>query len=150
VHGKPALARSRANLHLSFNVSHCEDVALYAFAYGREVGVDVEAIRLIRDADAIATRFFSSRENDTYRALAPCDKPIGFFNCWTRKEAFIKALGDGLYHPSLAPGEPAKLIRVGSITGENCGWILHSFTPLRGFVGAIAVQSFPRSMWPRE
>ena len=109
-HGKPALARHSTDSHLRFNVSHSEDVAVYAFAGGREVGIDVEVVRTITDADDIAARSFSRHENEAYLALDPRDKPLGFFNCWTRKEAFIKALGDGLSHPldrfdvSLTPG----------------------------------------------
>src|SRR3989449_946678 len=61
-HGKPALARHSADSDLRFNVSHCDDVVVYAFSTGREIGIDVEAIRVIRDADDIAARFFSRRE----------------------------------------------------------------------------------------
>jgi 4'-phosphopantetheinyl transferase len=143
-YGKPALARRFADSDLRFNVSHSDDIAVYAFAAGREIGIDVEAICAIGDADAIAARFFSNRENETYLALDPGDRPLGFFNCWTRKEAFIKALGDGLYHPldrfdvSLAPGEPATLLRVGDRSGDDCGWHMESFSPVPGFVAAVA------------
>lgn len=146
-HGKPALARRCADSDLRFNVSHCDDVAVYAFSRGREIGIDVEAIRVIRDADDIAGRFFSRRENEAYLALDPRDKPLGFFNCWTRKEAFIKALGDGLYHPldafdvSLAPGEPAKILRVDSTPGDDCGWRTESFSPASGFVAAVVTET---------
>jgi len=142
-HGKPALARGRPGPDLRFNVSHSEDVAVYAFSRGREIGIDIEAIRVIRDADDIATRFFSRRENEAYVALDSRDRPLGFFNCWTRKEAFIKALGDGLYYPldcfdvSLAPGEPAKILRVQDTPGDECGWCLSSFSPAPGFVAAV-------------
>src|SRR5882762_6766568 len=97
--GKPALSRRFEDSDLRFNVSHCEDVAVYAFALGREIGIDVEAIGVIRDADDIAARFFSSCEYEAYCALDRCDRPLGFFSCWTRKEAFIKALGEGIYYP---------------------------------------------------
>ena len=150
--GKPALSRRFADSDLRFNVSHSEDVAVYAFAPGREIGIDVEAIRVIRDADDIAARFFSRCEYEEYCALDPCDKPLGFFNCWTRKEAFIKALGDGIYYPldrfdvSLTPGEPANILRVESTPGEDCEWTLHSFVPEPGFIGAVVVQKFPHEL----
>ena len=150
--GKPALARPCAASDLRFNVTHCGEVAAYAFAPGREIGIDVEAIRVIPDADDIAARFFSRRENEAYLALDPCDKPLGFFNCWTRKEAFIKALGDGIYYPldrfdvSLTPGEPANILRVESTPGEDCEWTLHSFVPEPGFIGAVVVQKFPHEL----
>jgi 4'-phosphopantetheinyl transferase len=149
-HGKPALSQRFAASDLHFNVSHCEDVAVYAFSSGREIGIDVEAVRAIPDADEIAKRFFSRRENEAYLALDPLDKPLGFFNCWTRKEAFIKALGDGLRYPldrievSLVPGEPAGILRVGSTAGNTCGWTLHSFQAGPGFVGAIVVREVVR------
>jgi 4'-phosphopantetheinyl transferase len=144
--GKPALSRRFADSDLRFNVSHCEDVAVYAFALGREVGIDVEALRLLPDADDIAERFFSRCEYEAYRALDPRDRPLGFFNCWTRKEAFIKARGDGLHYPldrfdvSLAPAEPANILRVEGTRGEDCEWTLHSFVPEPGFIGAAVVQ----------
>jgi 4'-phosphopantetheinyl transferase len=145
-HGKPALDRHCTASDLRFNVSHSDGVAVYAFSHGHEIGIDVESIRVIRDADDIAARFFSSRENEAYLALDPRDRPLGFFNCWTRKEAFVKALGDGLSHPldrfdvSLAPGEPAKILRVEGTPGDHCGWTLHSFLPGPGLIGAIVVR----------
>ena len=145
-YGKPALAQRFADSKLCFNVSHSEDVAVYAFSWGREIGIDVEAVRVIGDADDIAARFFSRVENEAYRALDARDKPLGFFNCWTRKEAFIKAIGDGLFHPldrfdvSLAPGEPAMILRVESTSGDDCGWRMESFSPAPGFVGAVVIE----------
>ena len=146
-HGKPGLSRRFAGFDLRFNVSHSEDVAVYAFSRSCEIGVDVEVVRELRDADDIAARFFSRRENEAYLALGPRDKPLGFFNCWTRKEAFIKALGEGLSHPlgrfdvSLAPGEPAKILRVGDAPGHDCGWRMESFSPAAGFVGAVVTEA---------
>jgi 4'-phosphopantetheinyl transferase len=143
--GKPALAPSFAGTGLGFNVSHCNGVAVYGFTRGAEIGIDVEAVRAIPNADEIAARAFSRRENEAYLALDPRDRPLGFFNCWTRKEAFVKALGDGLRHGldrfdvSLAPGEPARLLRVVDLPGERCGWSLRSFSPGAGMVGAFVV-----------
>jgi 4'-phosphopantetheinyl transferase len=150
VHGKPALARRYAGSDLRFNVSHSDDVAVYAFSSGREIGVDIEAVRPIPDADDIAAQFFSLRENEAYLALDPTDKPLGFFCCWTRKEAFIKAIGDGLYHPldsfdvSLAPDEPAKILRVKDMLGSECGWYLNSFSPFPGLVAAVVTENRKR------
>ena len=151
-YGKPGLAPFSTARDLRFNVSHCEDIAVYAFAIGRELGVDIEAIREIDAADDIAARFFSSRENADYRNLQSCEKMLGFFNCWTRKEAFIKGLGDGLSFPldcfdvSLAPDQAAKICRVGNTPGKDCGWILDSFTPIPGFVAALASEDARRNM----
>lgn len=147
LHGKPGLSRRFANSDLRFNVSHSEDVAVFAFSRGIEIGVDVEFVRELRDADDIAARFFSRRENEAYLALGPRDRPLGFFNCWTRKEAFIKALGEGLSHPldrfdvSLAPGEPAKILRVGDAPGHDCGWRMESFSPAPGIAAAVVLEN---------
>jgi len=144
--GKPALSPHFADAELHFNVSHCGDVAAYAFARRREVGVDVEHVRLMPDSDEIAARFFSRRENEAYRALDPRDKLVGFFNCWTRKEAFVKALGAGVCHAfdsfdvTLAPGEPAKILRVGRTRGDACRWELSSFAAEPGCVAAVVVE----------
>lgn len=145
-HGKPALGRGYADLDLRFNVSHADDVAVYAFSEGREIGVDIEFVRPIVGAEDIAQRFFSRFEYGAYLALHPSDRLAGFFNCWTRKEAFVKALGNGLDYPldhfdvSLAPGEPAKILRVERMSGMSCGWTLHAFKPGPGLMGAAVVQ----------
>jgi 4'-phosphopantetheinyl transferase len=145
--GKPALAPQFARAGLRFNVSHSNNIAVYAFASGREVGIDVEAVRAIKYADSIAARLFSRFENNAYLDLDPEDRPLGFFNCWTRKEAFIKALGEGLYYPlnrfdvSLAPGEPAKLLRVEDKRGSDSGWHLDAFCPAPGYVAAIVTEN---------
>lgn len=146
-YGKPALANQPTDQPLHFNVSHSADVAAYAFSRSCELGVDVEAIADMSDRDEVAAHCFSNDEIRKYKQLDDSDKPLGFFNCWTRKEAFIKALGDGLQCPlnsfdvTLAPGEPAEIMRIGEQTGHGCGWKLFSFVPLPGFVGAVAVQS---------
>jgi 4'-phosphopantetheinyl transferase len=145
-YGKPALAGQFADSELRFNVSHCDDLAVYAFASGRDVGIDVEAIRALPDADLIAARFFSRREQAAYRALDASARPLAFFQCWTRKEAFIKALGEGFSHPldsfdvSLAPGEPAQILRIVPAPGDDRDWRLESLTPAPGFVAAVVTE----------
>jgi 4'-phosphopantetheinyl transferase len=147
VHGKPAVARCPPDADLHFNVSHCNDVAVYAFANGRQVGVDVEAIRVFPDADDVAARFFSCRDYEAYRKLDPRDRLAAFFNCWTRREAFIKAIGGGFAHPrdhfdvSLAPHEPAAILRVGDLRAARCGWILKSFAISPDCVGAVVIET---------
>ncbi len=141
--GKPALARHRGVADWRFNVSHSDEIAVYAFSVGREVGIDVEAIREVHDADAIVSHFLSRREREAYMALGAAEKTLGFFNCWTRKEALIKALGEGLYQPldsfdvSLAPGKPARILRIENTPGGDSRWCLDSFSPSPGFVAAV-------------
>jgi 4'-phosphopantetheinyl transferase len=142
-HGKPRLAPGSTEVDLRFNVSSCDDLAAFAFSVGCEVGIDLEAVRASADVDDVAARFFSRAEYEAYLALEPRDRPLGFFQCWTRKEAFIKALGDGLTHPldrfavSLGPETPAAILRVENASVDGCGWRLWSFVPAPGFVAAL-------------
>jgi 4'-phosphopantetheinyl transferase len=111
-HGKPRLRGAE----LGFNASHSQDLALYALARGRELGVDVEALREDVDHAAIAARFFSPSEREALRGT-PADARAGaFFSIWTRKEAFVKLLGGGLAIPldsfDVSLGEPAVLLRL--------------------------------------
>jgi len=144
-HGKPVLAEPLNKSGITFNLSHADDLTVYAFASRTDIGVDVEPIRIIDDADRVAGMAFSKREYETYARLAPRDKPIGFLNCWTRKEAFVKATGSGLSHSldtfdvSLVPGEAARLLRLGPTNGDS-GWRMHSFHPAPGFIAAIAAR----------
>lgn len=147
-HGKPALRPGFGDADLRFNVAHCDDVAAYALGgeEAEEVGIDIEAVRVLNEADQLAGRFFSDAEQTAYRALEPAERPQGFFNCWTRKEAFIKAQGEGFGYPldrfdvSLVPGETARLLRVGDKAGDACGWRMMSFSPAPGFVGAVVTK----------
>jgi 4'-phosphopantetheinyl transferase len=99
------------------------------------------------DWAAIAERTFSPREVQTLRRLPSVHQIEGFFNCWTRKEAYVKAIGEGLAHPldrfsvSLAPGVPARLEHVEENPAEAARWELVAVTPAPGFIGAIAVEA---------
>lgn len=143
--GKPALAQRFAGTNLHFNVAHSDDVAVFAFSAGLEIGVDIETVRSFRDADEIAALHFSHGEYESYRSLARGDRPLGFFTCWTRKEAFLKALGHGLYHPldsfdvSAVPDAPASVLPFENLCGERRNWEVHSFFPGSGLVGAVAL-----------
>jgi 4'-phosphopantetheinyl transferase len=145
-YGKPMLAACHAPADLQFNVSHSGDIVVYALAQGRAVGIDVEAIETRVDRDSIARDYFSVAEHAAYAALDPAIRPIAFMNCWTRKEAFIKAVGKGLSYPlrsfdvSLTPGEDARLLRLSEGPGTAGDWTLASFEPCPGYVGAVAVE----------
>jgi 4'-phosphopantetheinyl transferase len=122
-HGKPVLASGS----LQFSLSRSRELVAYAFARGRAVGIDVEAIRPLPDADAIAARTFPRREWRAYAALAGRDKVPGFFRGWTRTEALAKALGGGLTVPPEA---------LDAALDEH--WVARSFAPAPGFSGAVA------------
>jgi 4'-phosphopantetheinyl transferase len=152
--GKPELAPALANVSplLRFNASNSGDLAAYAFTHGCEIGVDVERYRALPDLENIARRFFSPEETDELLALSPTDYAAGFFNCWTRKEAFIKAMGGGLSIPldsfrvTLAPGAAARMISLDGSGEAASRWTLYSFTPAPEHAGAIAYPDQPRSV----
>jgi len=143
-HGKPRLAEEGSGLR--FNLSHSGERAACALCLGSEIGVDVEAVRDLGDADDIAARFFSAAEGAALRRLPANERLEAFFHCWTRKEAYLKALGDGLARPldgfdvTLLPAEPARLARVAGDEAEAARWSLEQLDPGPGYVGAVAVQ----------
>lgn len=93
--GKPSLDASQSR-GLHFNLAHSEGLALYALAWGREVGVDLERLRPLPDAAALAAKFFAPEEQAALQALPPAARHEGFFRIWARKEAFVKARGEGI------------------------------------------------------
>ena len=129
-----------------FNVSHSGGIALLAFVRGREIGIDVEQVRSDFDLEAIARRFFSAHEQDQLFALAAETRIEAFFRCWTRKEAYIKATGDGLSLPlsqfdvSLASGEGNVLLATRPDASEAERWLLREIPASAGFVAAVCVQ----------
>ena len=145
-HGKPALAWESGGDMIRFNLSHSHGVALYAVTRGREVGIDLEYIRSDLEVEQIAERFFSRREIVTLRALPIDLRTYAFFLCWTRKEAYIKARGEGLSLPldqfdvSLIPGEPAALLSTHRGSHEALRWSLQELTPAPGYVAALGVE----------
>jgi 4'-phosphopantetheinyl transferase len=141
--GKPALADAGASL--TFNVSHSHELAVMAFGDGVEIGVDVEAIRAMDDAQDIATRFFSPRESAQLQSLPEAVRTAAFFTCWTRKEGYLKALGSGLAKPldefdvTFAPGEAAALAVAGD-PRESARWTIAELLPAPGYVGALVTE----------
>jgi 4'-phosphopantetheinyl transferase len=127
---KPSVSPDLSKTPLEFNVSHSGAVALLAFARGRALGVDVEQVRNNFDHTAIAHRFFSLDEQRQLVALAPEERYRGFFRCWTRKEAYIKAQGAGLSLPlhqfdvSLKPGDDDALLSTRPDSAEAARWCL--------------------------
>lgn len=130
---------------LCFNVSHANGMALYAVGHARAVGVDIEYVRQDRLNDEIARRFFSVDEVAALRTLPSDLRTTAFFNCWTRKEAYIKALGEGLSHPldsftvSIVPGQPVRLLRADD-PRETSRWTLMEVSIGVGYVASLAVE----------
>ena len=128
-----------------FNLSHSGELALLAVTRGREIGVDVEALRPVPEAESIARSNFSSNEYTAFCRLDQQQKLSAFFNCWTRKEAFIKAHGAGLSMPleqfevAFAPNEPARLTSIHGNARAAEQWTLCALHPADGYVAALAV-----------
>jgi 4'-phosphopantetheinyl transferase len=144
--GKPYLPRESGGDWLRFNLSHSHGLALLAVTRDREIGVDVEHIRSGLADEQMAERFFSPQEVAQLRALPPARQAEAFFNCWTRKEAYIKAQGVGLSLPldqfdvSLVPGEPAALLSTRGDPHEASRWSLRELMPGSGYIAALAVK----------
>ena len=145
-YGKPMLDGKHSASSLRFNASHSGEWALYGLVQDHEIGVDVEFVKEDFATEGIAERFFSAGEVETLNALTNEEKPAAFFRCWTRKEAYIKAIGSGLSHPldtfdvTLAPGEPAALLRVEREPEAITRWSLFDLNVETGYAAALAVE----------
>jgi 4'-phosphopantetheinyl transferase len=143
--GKPELGGPRA-VRLGFNVSHSQDIALCAVARTRRVGIDVEYLRPVTDALDIAERYFASGEFAALRAIPYERQRSAFFACWTRKEAYVKALGEGLAVPldsfevSLADSELPGLRSIDGSAEAAWGWTVRDVAPGPGYAAAVAVE----------
>lgn len=143
-HGKPSLARP--SVRLDFNMSHSNGDLLIATCLGRNIGVDIEWVRHDLDVHEIAQRFFSAAENEALQAMPDSLRYDTFFSCWTRKEAFVKARGEGLSCPldSFDVSVDAGAGRVNLTTrpdpSEAQHWELWAIGGLPGFAAAVAVE----------
>jgi 4'-phosphopantetheinyl transferase len=143
--GKPAVAAA-GTPPLRFNVSHSDGFALLALTRTGEIGVDLEKRRAIDDIPRLAKTAFSATEQLELHAVDPDARMEAFFNGWTRKEAYLKARGDGLtglhdFDVSLTPGARPVLTRVVGRPDEPSRWTLVSFTPIDGFAAALCLES---------
>ncbi len=134
--------------HLKFNLSHSGQYIIYAITYKREVGIDIEYIKDFIDSDQIVNRFFSKKEIEEYFALPSEIRKRAFFTCWTRKEAFIKAIGEGLYMPldqfSVSPNPNKKSnIEIHKSSIVKCNWLLEDIDVNdSNYVSAVVVDQW--------
>jgi 4'-phosphopantetheinyl transferase len=142
-HGKPAL---QSDPHLEFNLSHSNDIVLYAFNWNRRIGVDVEYLIPMADMDDFAEQFFTLRESAWINSLSGKQKEDAFFKTWTCKEAFLKANGSGLTVPinqveiSLETDGTVELLAIGDDQDQAANWGIKMFDPLSGYQAALAVE----------
>ncbi len=145
-HGKPLL---NGQSDLRFNVSHTDGLALIAVVKAREIGVDVEKISAAPDVRKLAERFFSIQERRSLEPLSGDELQAAFFRCWTRKEAYVKARGEGLSLPlhqfdvSVAPNESRALLATRPDPSEAGRWTLQDLPVSHGYVAAVAVAVAP-------
>lgn len=144
--GKPALPETAASSPLLFNAAHTEHFSLFAFATGLELGIDVETVTDHPQIDAMVGAEFTPEEAAAIRSAGATRRPRAFTQAWTRKEAVLKALGDGLARPldsfavTCAPDQPARVLRAPPDHGPAEAWSLHSLEPAPGCVAAIALR----------
>jgi len=143
-YGKPSIHYPVSELE--FNVSHAHQMALIGISAGVPIGVDIEWIDFEKDLETVAKKFFSDNENMEFNKLSEEHKPLGFFNCWTRKESFIKAVGHGLSFPlkqfdvSLSPEKPALLEQTHFNPKEREFWSMHKISVPDGYAAAFAIR----------
>ncbi len=145
--GKPILCRSVNREGWHFNVSHTDGLAVFALARRARVGVDVERVRPMANAVGLVERFFASEERETFRALPDALRLQAFFCAWTRKEAFLKALGEGVQSfercaVTMHPSEPPCVLNFDGDRQVAQRWALGCWEPAPGFRAAVAVESF--------
>jgi 4'-phosphopantetheinyl transferase len=144
--GKPGLAEKRGNDTISFNLSHSDDMVLYAVTLNRNIDIDVERIKNNVDVVQIANRFFSASEIRSLDVTPEKERPENFFQYWTRKEALVKAIGKGVSFPfeqcdvSLANYSTLAPIKLTGINMENSCWHVQDLFPGDDYVAAIAAE----------
>jgi 4'-phosphopantetheinyl transferase len=135
---------------LEFNVSHSHGLASYTFTRGCEIGIDVERIRPLADYEEIARRFFSHAEVADLLRVPEAERQRAFFLCWTRKEAYIKAIGTGLATPldvfrvTFLPGTPPRITQAAGSPEAEQRWSLHDLAPAPDYAGALAYRDEER------
>lgn len=145
-HGKPCLSDRFFKDQVQFNLAHSDDLAICAFAKGRNVGIDLEHVHNIPDVEELAASFFPKQESKRLQMLPSDQKTRAFFRCWTRREAYGKAKGTGLIKESnqcealLAPEEfPCLLGKTGNGKSDR-RWSAISFTPAPEYTAALVVE----------
>jgi 4'-phosphopantetheinyl transferase len=142
--GKPSLAAPFGDLE--FNLSHTSGLALFGFCRGQRIGLDVERIRKDFKVNEIAGRFFSSAEKRSLAQIPQVSSHEAFFHCWTRKEAFVKARGEGLSCPldgfdvSVAPEDEEVALTRRTDAAEAARWKLWSLNCFPEYAAALAVE----------
>ena len=148
--GKPNLVGVVPSIR--FNSSNSANMGLYAMTRNCDLGVDIEKVRPLQDMQQIADQFFCREETRELFSLPLAERELAFFHCWSRKEAYIKAVGDGLSMPldkfrvTLTPGDPVEFVHLGNDRKVAKEWTLHSFGAIPGYAAALAYNDAPRPL----
>jgi 4'-phosphopantetheinyl transferase len=149
VQGKPALSKAPP---VEFNLTHSEGMAAVAVTIGCPLGVDLEHLRPLPDMEEIAGRYFCPEEAAELLSLAPGEREQAFFRCWTRKEAYIKAVGDGLSCPldsfqvTIQADMPARLVHIAGDRVAAARWTLHDLSLAPDYIAALAYPDRQRAL----
>jgi len=144
-YGKPELLGKCGNQEIHFNLTHSDSIACAAVTRAGAVGLDIEHVRPLTDMGELVNRFFSPRESSLFEMLNRNEQPGAFFNLWTRKEAWLKATGEGIsqylkqVEVSFLPGETPQLLELPERFQRACEWSLHALNPGPGLKGALAI-----------
>ena len=144
--GKPMLSSRSGQGPIRFSMSRSGGLALYAFSRDKELGVDVERIDPIPEMDRIVERFFSPREIRDYYRIPVNGRAEAFFRCWTRKEAFLKATGEGLFRPldtfsvSIRSDESPRIVENRMQPEATDAWSVRELSSEEGYLAALVVQ----------
>jgi 4'-phosphopantetheinyl transferase len=148
-HGKPELTpvegaqRKGGGLH--FNLAHSEGLGVLAVTQTGPVGVDVQQVRRLLEFKELVGQFFSAREAAEFLRLEREQQPAAFFNLWTRKEALLKATGEGIgrslnrVEVSFLPGEPARVLSLPAEPWAGREWSLVDLAISPACAGALAL-----------
>ena len=142
--GKPLWNAPAGGRSLTFNLSHRSELAILAVSRGRTIGIDLECEDVKTDYDAVARQMFSAREMTIYERLSCNERPQAVLRAWTRKEAFLKAVGTGLNRPvaeievTFCEEQPPQLLATSDLQQNANDWLLHSWSPRPGYVAAAA------------
>src|SRR5215472_2223967 len=149
LHGKP---RVSADTSLCFSASRSGNLALFAFSENTALGIDIERLRFVPHMERVVERMFSPDEKLQLHHLPRYEQERAFFACWTRKEAYAKAIGSGLLTPfenfsvDVTPDEPRPRIRFEDSPAAPQSWILHSLSGADGYAAAIAYHGTERTL----
>lgn len=151
-HGKPMLVGPGSPPPVHFSVSHSEGLALIGVARDGPLGVDIEAVRPMPDFLDVASRYFAPAETSAIAEARAHERELAFYLCWIRKEAFAKALGEGLHRTlgrcrvNCRPGEPGRILDIDGSTAAAAAWAVHDLEPEPGFVGAAVMAGASRPL----